>query len=131
MAKSNKIIKLAAFALIGYGVYKVFFAEDNDVYATTYSGANASRGPGSSRGYTRNNKQSDDPSAIVAHVSDGNGGTRALTQSEYDAYNAQKAAERQQKIAELTERLETSTDESEKVAIQRQLNSLRSTTSHR
>lgn len=28
--KGNKIIKLAALALIGYGVYKAFFAENND-----------------------------------------------------------------------------------------------------
>lgn len=34
--KGRKIIKLAAFALIGYGVYKAFFAENN------YGGASAS-----------------------------------------------------------------------------------------
>lgn len=116
MAKRNKIIKLAAFALIGYGVYKAFFAEDNAGYATTYSSASASRGSAAqSRGSS-------------SHYVSGRG---ELSESEYAEYQAQAAAEKQQQIAELTERLENSTDESEKVAIQRQLNSLRSTTSHR
>lgn len=116
MSKSNKIIKLAAFALIGYGVYKAFFAEDNDGNATTYSSASASSGSGvQSRGSSSH------------YVSE----RGELSDSEYAEYQAQAAAEKQQQIAELTERLEKSTDESEKVAIQRQLNSLRSTTSHR
>jgi len=113
MAKSNKIIKLAAFAIIGYGVYKLFFAEDNAGYATTYSSASGSESK---------------PRGSSSHYVSGRG---ELTESEYAEYQAQAAAEKQQQIAELTERLENSTDESEKVAIQRQLNSLRSTTSHR
>ena len=112
MAKSNKIIKLAAFALIGYGVYRAFFAEDNDGYAT----ASASSG---SRAQSRGSSS--------YYVS----GRGELSESEYAEYQAQAAAEKQQQIAELTERLENSTDESEKVAIQRELNSLRSTTLHR
>ena len=45
MAKSNKIIKLAAFALIGYGVYRAFFAEDNDGgEAASYYSATAANG---------------------------------------------------------------------------------------
>jgi len=40
--KSSKIIKLAAFALIGYGVYKAFFAEDNGGGASaSYSSSTA------------------------------------------------------------------------------------------
>lgn len=116
MAKSNKIIKLAAFFIIGYGVYKAFFADDNDGYATTYSSASASSGSESK------------PRGSSSYYVSGRG---SLTESEYAEYQAQAAAEKQQQIAELTERLENSTDESEKVAIQRQLNSLRSTTSHR
>ena len=44
--KGSKIIKLAAFALIGYGVYKVFFAEENDGGATAsyYSSTAANHG---------------------------------------------------------------------------------------
>lgn len=114
MAKSNKIIKLAAFALIGYGVYKAFFAEDNDVGAYSSTAANSGSEP-KSRGSS-------------SHYVSGRG---ELSDSEYAEYRAQTAAETQQQIAELTKRLETSTDESEKVAIQRQLNSLRSSTSHR
>ncbi len=114
--KGNKFLKLAAFALIGYGVYKAFFAEDNAGDVITYSGASASSGTETQpRGSSSN------------YVS----GRGYLSDSEYEEYQAQAAAEKQQQIAELTERLENSTDEREKVAIQRQLNSLRSTTSHR
>ena len=116
MAKSNKIIKLAAFAIIGYGVYKAFFSKDNAEDAITYS-ASASSGSGVQ------------PRGSSSYYVSGRG---ELSESEYAEYQAQAAAaEKQQQIAELTERLETSTDENEKVAIQRQLNSLRSTTSHR
>lgn len=116
--KGSKIIKLAALALIGYGVYKAFFADNND------GGASASYS-----GYTAANSGSETkPRGSSSHYVSGRG---ELTESEYAEYQAQAAAEKQQQIAELTERLEQSTDESEKVAIQRQLNSIRSTTSHR
>lgn len=44
--KSSKIIKLAAFALVGYGVYKLFFADDNDGGAGSsyYSSTTANSG---------------------------------------------------------------------------------------
>lgn len=114
--KGNKIIKLAAVALIGYGVYKVFFAEDNDVgdYSSTAANSGSTQRPKSRGSYHY-------------HIP----GRGEVSESEYAEYQAQAAAKKQQQIAELTERLEKTTDESEKVAIQRQLNSLRSTTSHR
>lgn len=113
MAKSNKIIKLAAFALIGYGVYKAFFAEDNAGYATTYSSASGSESK---------------PRGSSSHIVSGHG---VLSDSDYSEYQAQIAAKKQQQIAELTERLEKTTDESEKVAIQRQINDIRSSSYHR
>lgn len=113
MAKSNKIIKLAAFALIGYGVYKAFFAEDNDVYATTTYSASGSEAK---------------PRGSSSHIVSGHG---VLSDSDYSEYQAQIAAKKQQQIAELTERLEKTTDESEKVAIQRQINDIRSSSYHR
>ena len=112
MAKSNKILKLAALALIGYGVYKAFFAEDNDGNATTYSASGSEAKP---RGSS-------------SHIVSGHG---VLSDSDYSEYQAQIAAKKQQQIAELTERLEKTTDESEKVAIQRQINDIRSSTYHR
>lgn len=115
--KGNKIIKLAALALIGYGVYKAFFAEDNDGYATTYnSGASASSGSDSK------------PRGSSSHIVSGHG---VISDSDYAEYQVQIAAEKQQQIAELTERLENTTDESEKVAIQRQINDIRSYSYHR
>lgn len=116
MAKSNKIIKLAAFAIIGYGVYKLFFADDNAGYATTYSGASASSGSTSK------------PRGSSSHIVSGHG---VISDSDYAEYQAQIAAKKQQQIAELTERLENTTDESEKVAIQRQINDIRSYSYHR
>lgn len=115
--KGSKIIKLAAFALIGYGVYKAFFAEDND------GGASASY-------YRSTSQQSGSeakPRGSSSHYVSNRG---ELTDSEYAEYQAQAAAETQQQIAELKERLETSTDEREKVAIQRRLNDIRGSFSH-
>lgn len=113
MSKKKSIIKLAALALIGYGVYKAFFAEDNEDYATTYSSASGSVSK---------------PRGSSSHIVSGHG---VLSESDYAEYQAQIAAKKQQQIAELTERLEKTTDESEKVAIQRQINDIRSSTYHR
>lgn len=116
--KGSKIIKLAAFALIGYGVYKAFFAEDNDggASASYYSSTAANSGSEAK------------PRGSSSHIVSGHG---VLSESDYAEYQAQIAAKKQQQIAELTERLEKTTDESEKVAIQRQINDIRSSTYHR
>lgn len=64
--KGRKIIKLAALAIIGYGVYKAFFASDNDGGATAsyYSSTAAYSGSTSQQsGYKP-------ASVVVQHAND-------------------------------------------------------------
>lgn len=72
--KGSKIIKLAAFVIIGYGVYKAFFAEDNDggASASYYSSTAANSGPTSQQsGYKPASvvvQQANDTSYLDRHL---------------------------------------------------------------
>lgn len=114
MAKSNKIIKLAAFAIIGYGVYKAFFAEDNASYATTYSGASSG-------------SESKPRGSSTYNVS----GRGEVSAEEYAEIQQEIAKDRQQHLEELQQELENTTDASERVKIQRAINQVLEQQHHR
>lgn len=113
MAKRNKIIKLAAFALIGYGVYKAFFAEDNAGYATTYSSASGS--------------ESKPRGSSTYNVS----GRGEVSEEEYLKIQQEIAKDRQKHLEELQQELENTTDASERVKIQRAINQVLEQQHHR
>lgn len=78
----SKIIKLAAFALIGYGVYKAFFAENND------GGASASyyRSTAANSGSTAQQSGYKPASVVVQQANDTSYLDRHLLQKEINKF---------------------------------------------